>query len=133
MSRPIKFRVWNSVDKKMSKPFTLDDFANDQDGESGDGYYSLRSYSASPPVEFPVMQLTGLFDRNGKEYCQGDWVKDEDGDVWELIYSEEDAAFLLDDHAGRYLNFAEFTPALYEIIGNIYENPELLKDSPNGR
>lgn len=89
--------------------------------ESEHGYDSLMG---SDKVH--LMQYTGLKDKNGKEIYEGDVVKAEEyvgfkNLTAEVIYNR-----------GRFsLNTGtipeDLIPELCEIIGNIYENPELLK------
>ena len=78
-----------------------------------------------------VGQYTGLTDKNGKRIFEGDIVKR----FWlgaEIIYcikyEEENASFI-----GKALNTSGFTTfdhdgEMFEIIGNIHDNPELLKE-----
>ena len=72
------------------------------------------------------MQYTGLKDKNDKEIYEGDIVT-VDGEIFYVewrgmgdwfIDPKKDAAFV-------------FTPEIYdvEVIGNIYENPELLSNN----
>lgn len=89
--------------------------------------------------EFPspvLMQFTGLLDRNGKEIYQGDIVRflrkigygwgNNKGDICEIKWFD----------TGSYVGFG-FRPDVpltankaknIEVIGNMYENPELLKN-----
>lgn len=74
-----------------------------------------------------IMQSTGLFDKNGKEIFEGDIVNVYccDDVVEEIVWSQSDCSWILqaeDDY--RYL--ANISQDTAEIIGNIYENPELL-------
>lgn len=87
-------------------------------GETG-CYARSRSESA-------VMQYTGLKDKNGNEIYEGDIVKCLDGSGLHIIrFDKENAAFI---------PFAALNNSPYGIrgeesiiIGNIYENPKLLK------
>ena len=82
--------------------------------------------------EITLMQSTGLFDRNGKEIFEGD-ILDYKGRKalvkWHGSYASFIYRFVDEPHERK----AEWKP-LYlaymkcEIIGNVYENPELLED-----
>jgi uncharacterized phage protein (TIGR01671 family) len=71
------------------------------------------------------MQYTGLKDKNGKEIYEGDivsFVYDHTGSVWTMAvdWDEKNAMFIL---KGNSVSLSEFDG---EVIGNIYENPDLL-------
>lgn len=93
-----------------------------------DGYY-IRQYYVNPNT---VGQFTGLQDKNGKDIYEGDIICFVDGlklvnDEWidnKHIYEVEysGAAFR------GILGLSEYTDAV-EIIGDIYDNPDLLKGS----
>lgn len=117
--REIKFRCWNKEHKKMYEqqdPYVIQAviFGNDYNGV----------------VE--VMQYIGLKDKNGKEIYEGDILKlfnDEIGSdipcnfIGEVEYYE--SGFFVDNHKDYGCPvFQEIAEWL--IIGNIYENPELL-------
>ena len=80
-----------------------------------------------------IMQFTGLKDNNGKEIYEGDIVKHPDADEpedlgWEIIF--ENYAFRgkmvrIIAGEGELTEFDNYF-ADCEVIGNIYENPELL-------
>lgn len=116
MPREIKFRAWAIWSKAMFYP-------DDEDG------WTLDRGEIRPLPNTMLMQYTGLKDKNGKEIYEGDVVKaaTENRDfIWEIVWIESDCAFELkrgDDYV--------FLPAInhqrFEVIGNIYSNPELLK------
>ena len=74
-----------------------------------------------------VGQFTGLHDKNGKEIYEGDIiVRGFNSNIMEVVWIKELAMFIsrgLDCHDNPYLWFD------YEIIGNIHDNPELLKNN----
>lgn len=76
----------------------------------------------------PVMQFTNLKDKNGKEIYEGDIVKHYDGQILQVIWNNERWGYwtlMQLDKANEWRWYHEASDI--EIIGNIYENPELLK------
>jgi len=81
-----------------------------------------------------VGQYTGLHDKNGKEIYEGDIVKDSNGRVAYVTFLQQEMGYVLVYHNNdtRLLGHRN-TESSYdidfniEVIGNIYENPELLK------
>ncbi|WP_278529589.1 YopX family protein [Enterococcus asini] len=75
-----------------------------------------------------LMQYTGLYDVNGKQYCQDDLVK-WNGNIYRLIhgtYAFELYGFYYQMQDDPWDYFSEGAYLEGEIIGNIYANPELL-------
>ena len=126
-----KYRAWDKTDKEMY----LVDEINFNRGEFesiGDGITFLREAD-----EVELMQSTGLFDKNGQEIFEGDIVSDgyDTGD----IKNHETLGFYMVDKKGiecwfsdgaTIEDFEEYVKTAFktiEVIGNIYENPELLE------
>ena len=97
--------------------------------------YDEIAFDEVPTSDFILMQSTGLFDKNGKEIFEGDIVKYKlGGDAFTDIvaYNNWRACFYLKDDTGDAL--CSFDWLLenvgkdgFEVIGNIYENHELLE------
>ena len=80
--------------------------------------------------EVALMQSTGLFDVNGKEIFEGDVVEVFDS-RYTVFYDTENASFRLKPRDKRWNTdyMSNYThEASFEIIGDIYRNPELLED-----
>ena len=84
------------------------------------------------PDEIVLMQSTGLKDKNGKEIFEGDVVK-----MAKDVYSEPTYYEVVRHRGGAYrLESKQHGCELWlrhtdcEIVGNVYENPELLEIKP---
>lgn len=124
-NRPIKFRAWIDGDHKGSANWpTLAATKLMEYGVclSTEGTYlwiDKREDVKGHYPSVPLMQFTGLLDRNGKEIYEGDIITCLDEDDNELIME----VFYQVDEA-RWIPLNSFRK--FEIIGNIYENPGLL-------
>lgn len=124
MAREIKFRAWLPSWEEM-------DYAHeksDVEWSWRDNKFVLEIYHDDGfcwgMQEFEnvkIMQYTGLTDKNGKEIYEGDVIKYESvyGDIGTKKVDFEEGMFCV-----SHLALAQLSSI--EILGNIYENPELI-------
>lgn len=114
-----RFRVWVKEKKEMHLPVSLN-FCNNElchvvaDYPSRKPWDPLAEYN---PEEVIIMQSTGYRDRNDREIYEGDIVRTYDN------YLD-----VVDTLEYAYLALVT-TSHVIEIVGNIYENPELEKET----
>jgi uncharacterized phage protein (TIGR01671 family) len=134
--REIKFRVWSNELNKMVYP---DQRGWYQNCFIGDNQYiqtcSLGVVIDKNGKQLQVMQYTGLKDKNGKEIYEGDIVSTDLSRPF-LIVEFRNGAFMYQCHHNGQDYYDHIEPAFSDaiestkyhgVIGNIYENPDLLE------
>lgn len=99
--------------------------------------YDEIAFDEVPASDFILMQSTSLFDKNGMEIYEGDIVKfsdcDDDVYITPVVWDKNYACFGVSFSGGYPISFdylEEFYTELkdIEVVGNIWENPELLEE-----
>jgi len=134
--REIKFRAWNEAENRWCNCDEASRIMfNSRLDKYGGGQEIELSYDEDEEksgcwvnVPFILMQFTGLHDKNGKEIYEGDILPGQ----WIVMWWPEQAQFVLGNGSLNVNEAAkeEFVIGLLnndEIIGNIYDNPELLE------
>lgn len=131
MSRTIKYRVWDNENKSYNDPYSSAYYAMAQDGGLDFYCHGDHMREADPDVYF-IEQYTGLTDKNGKEIYEGDIVKNIEGvnETAVCVWDESNAEFDFRCKDGKYTrDNVKSWLEMYEVVGNIHENKELLDGS----
>lgn len=93
-----------------------------------DGMHFNEMYDKTPYIEeHTIGQYTGLCDKNENEIYEGDVLEDSDL-RYEVCWYDEVAAFIAEDiESNKPFLLSDLDLRETVIIGNIYDNPELLK------
>ena len=126
--REIKFRAWLKEERKMVNVETLFIGINRLCfGNSKTEDLFFRDFE-----EVELMQYTGLEDKNSKEIYEGDILFFRDENM-KYVVVWQDTAFIIESIEIRKYSekmyWLDDTEICCEIVGNIYENKNLLKEN----
>ena len=138
--RERKYRAW--IGNRMEYDVVV--------GRFGAYYAALDTRDTSSLVttrysdDIPVMEFTGLLDLKGKEIYEGDVLRDDQGDVFDVRFGNlplDKSGDCVCKYQAFYAHYEKTVNGRtgfghecneirewMEIIGNIYSNPELLKE-----
>jgi len=112
--REIKFRAWDKIKKKMIYNV---------------GSYNLFMFERNYQEDIIFLQFTGLKDKNGKEIFERDIILDNRGIKMEVFFEDGMFKVIFRDGNPKFTaELIDYTTISEEVIGNIYENPELRED-----
>lgn len=124
-----KYRAWDKIQKKMVQVYGMSFDKNgilkgikDEFTEEGEIHliYDVNNYE--------LMQATGLKDDDGRDLYEGDIFVSRFSNLVYIVYlDKERASFWIKSETGDHPLFA-LTPFHPRIIGNIYENKDLLEE-----
>jgi len=134
--REIKFRAWDKVNNKWMSVADLDEeiIINPYTSTSRAGQFSISEWNVVHRVSedlgttIILMQYTGLKDKNGVAIYEGDYLTTN-----RMYHKEDKLDGVVAFEAGAFTIGSISLHALWlagddiEVIGNIHENPELLK------
>lgn len=137
--RTLKFRIYDNLKKEWVRSTSIFWFVTN---ETGDGkILAPIMYSQGGKERLTIQQFTGLTDSNGKEIYEGDFIRLFVGDklfgYGKVIYSEEDAAFIIREFSSNITNeivqldytFQDILKSCrkftLQVAGNILDNPDL--------
>ena len=125
--REIKFRAWVK-EKKAIFEVILINYVTKKVTYLLERVGHLLSIRDAKFNDVELMQYTGLKDKNGKEIYEGDIVTLHNS-RYKVIFNMEQARFVLrDDKFEMEIPFTNNNCKRMEVVGNIYENPELIKE-----
>ena len=130
-----KFRAWLKEENKMIEPSDILSISFKLCEMTPNYLYEFEKEKYDF-YDLELMQSTGLRDKNGKEIFEGDILEVTDKHSWlEVVsYSQEKAMFVTEEINREFkvpesplYDLLDSTFLKFKVIGNIYENPELME------
>jgi uncharacterized phage protein (TIGR01671 family) len=117
--REIKFRGYDGMDWIYGSAVRYDSYTDTwhmiENGAPDDDWVMVGE----------IGQYTGIRDKNDVEIYEGDIMQFEDEYIARVFWNDELAGYAVDCGGGQYENLYDFTDEV--VIGNIHDNPELIK------
>lgn len=144
--REIKFRAYDSHYKYMNYKVLVGIYGEWDKVKDDENYTACSMWIEPEKVDYKcephwahfepyhqnihLMQYTGLHDKNGKEIYEEDIVKVDDIDLAVIYYDDDRMAWGIKEIGEWYFDsplLSENVSLELEVVGNIYDNPDLLE------
>ena len=135
--KKIKYRAWDKTENRMAR--NVEELKFNSKGLYAVVLNHMGFEFKRRTMDVELMQYTGLKDKNGKEIYEGDIIRTHFSFSHEVVqepfiiqWNKDKAMFegiKQNPEQNEYLRSFSFFPEqryIYEVIGNIHENPELL-------
>ena len=122
MNREFEFRAWLTKYNKMVNIYSWNIWQE---------YFMCSEYDSEFYLdETPIMQYTGLKDKNNKEIYEGDILFESFGERYYKVVFENGSfrAEFKGDFEWHHFDLIDVVVQGCEVVGNIYENPELMEE-----
>jgi uncharacterized phage protein (TIGR01671 family) len=141
-NRIIKFRAWDKHSKYMYSPEEIESIGNHDDEyerlinlTNNGQFHHLGGHYARPLDTVELMQFTGFKDKNSKEIYEGDIIQDinKEDVSYIVVWNPNDGMWSLVTNIKQKPSTIKWDNDLClwngdsEVIGNVFENPELIK------
>lgn len=124
--REIKFRIWDIEEKKfiINKKDKIS-YGDTKKCTSERIDFDNNSVEINTKDRYSFLQYTGLNDVKGREIYEGDIICEQYGEYYKVVF--KNGSFRAEDEEYS-LDLMDLVAQKCEVIGNIYENPELIKE-----
>ena len=116
--RELKFRVWDKKKRKMAHVVMIDLSMNRCLVTDMKDLWEIKDPD--------IMQYTGLKDKNGREIYDGDIIVSGSGNIYVVMVTRYGSGYGFDIKKIGFDKKSQNWNDEIKIMGNIYENPELL-------